>query len=1656
MRALFSRFALPALIALVLLSGCGGGGDDASTTATATPSPTATPAGFAIASAASESYDGRPAAIVAFTEPLAGAQKFDELAAIAGPNGEKVDGSWVLDDDNKRLRFPYLEANKKYTVTIKSALAAASGKTVGSDVQKIVDTGPLEPLLGFASQGSVLPAHETRGLPIVTVNVTDVDVEFLRVRDKDLTKFLASYTSNGRRSYWSLNELATFADSVYQNRFAIDATPNERTLTYLPVRDISELKTPGLYFAVMRRPGQFNSEFDTAMFFVSDIGLHVRAYKDKLVVHTASLETGEPKGSVEISVRDAKGDTVISATSDGEGLATLAYHPKAEHLLVATWGRDVSVLPFNQPALDLSEFAIAGRPQRAAEIFPWSSRDLFRPGETIHVSALLRDDDGKSLPATQPLFATLRQPDGRMVVQQQVSAGELGYYEFSREIPVDAPTGKWSVDFSTDPSKSDSAYGFVFRVEEFLPERLKLELDSNKERLAPGDALPLTVEAAYLYGAPAAGNRFTAKLAVSNDEHPVESHADFYFGDALAELPKDPQDAIDDVLDDDGKLAQDIPILADTTVTTPVDVVISGSVFETGGRAVSRTLHRTVWPAEQLVGVRPLFDMKDGAPPTDNARFEVIRVDADGNELAAPDLAVKLIRERRDYHWSYAADTGWKFEYVQRFETAGEQKLALEAGKRGTVSFPVEWGSYRLEVTDPETKLVMRLPFEAGWGWDDNQGQEARPDKVKLALDKTSYKGGDTIKVTLTPPHEGPALLMLEGDSLLWHKSIPVRAGTVVEIPLDPKWERHDLYLTALVFRPGSSSDRITPKRAVGIAHVPIERGDRNVDVSVELPEMMRPLNDLVVNVKAPKLAGQTARVRVTAVDLGVLNITNFPIPDAAAWFFAQRALGIDAYDLYGRVIESLEGNRARLRFGGDAALMSLPGGRRPNAEVQIVDLFAAPVALDAKGEAQLKLPVPDFNGTLRVRALVFSADKYGKGEKDVIVRAPLVVEASTPRIMAPRDESQITIDVQNLSGADDAFKVTLAAKGPVELMKTSAEVTLADGKRQTLTFPLRAKDLFGTAEVKATVTGGANPLERTFHVAVRPAWPAIRRSKATVINGSPSLVPDAGLLANLVPDSVNMQMSIGTLPPLPFTGVIRDLIVYPYGCIEQTTSKAMPLVMLDADTQQKLGVGDLYITGPNGEKVLVDAAKRKAMLDEAFSRITSMQTESGHFAMWPGDTYAVTYMTPYVAEMFITARDAGFQIPEATLNKALDRINEDLLGGGNTHYDYEYYEYLRLAEMAHGGYVLARVGRAPVGTLRSMYDNERGSFLSGLPLVHLGAALALAGDNERAGKAIEEAFTREFKRPDYVGDYGSRLRDLALMLALTHEHGLAKPEYDAKAYDIARELLGEVGEERRWYLSTQEEISIFRLGRSLVKDAPSSFAMSMTVGKSTEELTGRALYSRSFTPAEIAAGVRFVPSAQGSLYLTQDVGGVPRTAPTSDRDDLKITRQWYTTDGSEFTGDALAEGDVLVAAITVESSNAINDGLVVDLLPGGLEVENLNLTDASQWEGVEIEGVSLGDRSGAADIKHEEYRDDRYVAAISMYAGATAHLFYIVRAVSPGTFVVPPASIEDMYRPELRAYSVAKPERVKVVPPQVKAKADVASDASDEKDGEG
>ena len=1594
--------------------------------------------GFALVRAYPDQNGDELAIALEFSRPLVGTQDFDKLITFATSVNDK--SSWKLDDSGKILRFPYVETNTEYTLTISGKLTAADGTALGHDVEQKVYTGELKPAVGFASQGSVLPSKDSRGLPVVSVNVPEVDVEFLRVQDKMLPKFFSEYQRSGRRSSWELDSeydektpLYKLADSVYTNRFVLGGKPNERSVTYLPIQDIDELKEPGLYFAVMKRPGRFSDSYDTTFFTVSNIGLHVRAYKDKLFVHTASLEDGDGLKGVTLQILDASGEVTLKGETDGNGNALLAYKLDAAHVLVARSGDDVSMLPFNQPALDLSEFAVAGREPAWFDVFAWAGRDLYRPGETVRVSALLRDNDGKPVPMkankAPPLFVRLKQPDGKYLVESRLDAGLQGYYQFEKLIPADAPTGRWEVEFRTDPSSTEVVQGMTLRIEEFLPERMKLDLNAADAVLRPGKPLQLQAVGAYLYGAPASGNRFTAKLAVAVEQHPLDAMPGYFFGDPTVSLPKEAKDIIDTALDDQGRLNQAVDLPEDAKPTTPIAAILSGSVFESGGRSVNRTLKRVMWPADALVGVRPLFDDKDGADSDSNAGFQLLRVGVDGKPRPAKGLKVTLVREHRDYHWNYNDDKGWDYDFTSRFDNI--ETRTVDAGNDAIkFDFPVEWGNYRLEVLDPSTGLTTRYPFQAGWSWDeDNRGLDARPDKVKVALDKTAYVAGDTMKVTLTPPHPGKGLLMVEADRMLYVHEVDVERGSTFEIPVTKDWDRHDVYVTALVFRGGTAENKITPARAVGVAYVPMNRADRKVDVAINLPKQMRPEQVLTTTVAAPKLAGQEAYVTVSAVDVGILNITRFPVPDANKHFFAQRRLGVDAYDVYGRVIESLEGDIGKIRFGGDMALQPLVQARRPTSKVQTVDLFSGPVRLDAAGKAVVPLKVPDFNGTLRVSAMVYSAQKYGNADSEIVVRAPIVAEASYPRVMAPGDRSTVTLDLTNFTGKPGSFAVKVDGIGPLSIAQGDRSASLGAGAKTTLTFPLAANEGYATAKIHVQVDGNGFKVDRRFDVPVRPAWPSVLRARTVVLNQAGPISLDAGLADGLMSGSVQAQMTVSALPPIPFASALNDVLNYPYGCVEQTTSKGYAALLLDADTASMLGTAGL------------DAAQRKARMDGAFARLSSMQMGNGHFSMWGDDTYVNPAMTPYVVDFMLDAREAGFAVPEGVLQKALQRLNEDLLAGGNEFYGYDNRDYMKFAYQAYAGYVLARVNRAPLGTLRALYDNDRKKAMYGLPLVRLGLALTMQGDRARGAKAVAEGFAMPWDRHGYLGDYASPLRDKALMIAMTHERKLSRPEYDAAVLGLAAEL--DARRKETWFwLSTQEQIAIARVGKALLADHKKTVAGTWTLGDKSEVVPERRMQGRRVDFDGLSKGFRFAPAAAtGStvvlpLYASLEVAGVPRTAPPMDKSVIGVERKFYTTDGKPWTPHPIAEGEALIVAVTITTDQNMPDALLTDLLPAGLEIENFNLSDTKQWADVTIDGIEITDRGNAADVRHEEFRDDRYVAALKLESGTPARVFYLVRAVTPGTYTVPPPLVEDMYRPQLRGVGKAIPATMTVVQP--------------------
>lgn len=1560
---------------------------------------------------AERSLDNKPAIAITFSTPLSPSRSYDSFITVTQQNGEPAKGAWVLGDNRRVLYFPHIQPEVTYRVQVQRGLPAANGTEISAASEHSVTTRRIVPGYGFASKGSVLPMRLTDGLPIITVNVPEVDIEFMRVKDDELAQFIDAYDLDEDR-VWQLDQYRAMLESVYAMRFTTKGEPNARTISHVPVEDIKELKRPGFYIAVMREPGRFNSyEYKVTHFFVSDIGLHVRAYKQRMDVYANSLKTGKPLPDVAVELYDRKGNSKKKVFTDAEGHAGFDFPLAQRDLMIARQGEQISVLSFREPALDLSEFDIKGPAHHALETYLYSSRDLYRPGETVDVSALLRDHDGRAVQG-QPLAATLKRPDGRVMGAFTWQSQELGYYQRNLNLPFDAQTGQWSLEVRTDPASKEPNQVLRFKVEEFLPERMKLALESAQEYLRPDETFAVNVAADYLYGAPAAGNRFKATLNVHRDESPLRAALPgFVFGDVNDTQYKRREELPEMQLDAKGRTKIELRPF-EARPNSPMLVRITGEVYESGGRPVARSINRTVWPADALVGIRPQFT-GEYADTNSLARFEVVKANPKGELLAASGLDVTVIREDRDYYWSYDENRGWHYEYSESNYPIHRQSLNIAKGGKAELGVQVEWGAYRIDIQDPETGLTMRYRFHAGWNWRDEGSDSSRPDKVALSLDKPAYRPGDTVKLKVVAPHPGEALILVESDRPLWQKRLTIPAeGRTVEIPVAQDWNSHNLYISATVFRPGDAEDKITPNRALGLIHLPLDRSERRLEVAVEAQDKMRPDRPLDVSVQLKELKGQTAYVTLSAVDVGILNITNFTRPDPFDFFFAKRGYGVDSYDLYGKVIENLKGVRAALRFGGDADAAGLKSSKRSQARVKTVALFSGPVKVDEKGIARISVPVPDFNGTLRLMAVAFTDDRFGSAEREVVVAAPLVAELAMPRFLAAGDQSQVTLDLHNLSDRDQSFRLEMSASTPLGLDPVTRTVPLHNQEKTTLTFPIRGEEAFGVGDIRIKVKGEDVDLERHWELGVRPAYPGLREVKQVKLNDGDTLTLDPAWTAELMDKTAQVNLLVSNLPPLDIRSAVEHLLHYPYGCLEQTTSAAFPHLYVDEAKARAFGLQPL------------SWAERSKRVEDALMRLAGMQLPGGGFGLWNNTSPEEPWLTPYVVHFMLDARDQGFTVPDAMLQRALDNLLQRLQSGGGRYTADRYSEspqHLTFAGNAYAAYVLARVQRAPLGTLRIMYDHHRAQAESGLPLVHLGLALMLQGDQQRGMAAISEGIAKPRKEKWYLGDYGSDVRDLALMYALLDKHNVAVEGQDGLLFKLGGLLPNAP------YLSTQERFAVFLAGQGLATAKGQPWQGELSMGGAVENVNAEGRWQHSFTVDELKRGVRFVSRAPNAVYAEAEITGYTRKPPAPKLDVINIMRGLYTPEGKPVSVDRpLHVGDLFVVHLRVESHKRIEDALVVDLLPAGLEIENLNLAQGETLEDMRINNVSPVEAMTANNIKHQEYREDRFAAAVSLSGHGSTHLFYLVRVVSPGTFILPPPYVEDMYRPELRGIGTA------------------------------
>ncbi|MEA2818522.1 MAG: alpha-2-macroglobulin, partial [Bradyrhizobium sp.] len=898
--------------------------------------------------------------------------------------------------------------------------------------------------------------------------------------------------------------------------------------------------------------------------------------------------------------------------------------------------------------------------------------------------------------------------------------------------------------------------------------------------------------------------------------------------------------------------------------------------------------------------------------------------------------------------------------------------------KPSRVTLAPQPGRYRLDVRSAEADgPLTSVQFDVGWYSD---GSADTPDLLETSIDKPEYQSGETMVVSVNARSAGKLTINVLGDRLLTTQSTDIKEGTAqVRIPVGKDWGT-GAYVVATLRRPLDAAALRMPGRAIGLKWFGIDKKARSLTVSLSPPALVRPNTTLKLPVKLGGLnPGEDAKIVVAAVDVGILNLTNYKPPAPDDYYLGQRRMTSEIRDLYGQLIDGMQGARGQLKTGGDAAGAELQGS--PPTQKPLA-LYSGIVTVAADGSAEISFDIPEFAGTARVMAVAWTATKLGRATTDVTLRDPVVLTATLPRFLLNGDKGTMSMDLDNVEGAAGDYTINVKTSGPMKVTGNPATtVKLAAKQRTSMQLALDASGGAGTAQLDVDIKGpNGLTLARHYVLDVKAATQILaRRSIRTLAKGE-SLTLTSDMFSDLVQGTGAVSMSVSLSTALDAATILKALDRYPYGCSEQITSRAMPL----------LYVNDLAA----GAHLAMDTAVDQRIRD-AIERLLARQGSNGSFGLWSagGDD---AWLDAYVTDFLTRAREKGFVVPDVLFRNALDRIRNSVVNA-------EEPEKNGGRDLAYGLYVLARNGTAPVGDLRYLADTKLNNLATPIAKSQLAAALALVGDRSRAERVYAAALESLAPKPVLEFgrvDYGSALRDAAALVSLGSEGNASSATITqaVQRVEAARGLTP--------YTSTQENAWLVLASRALSKET-----LALDVNGSPVKT---ALY-RSYKAADMAGQpIRITNTGDTPVQAVISVSGAPVTPEPAASNGFKIERNYFTLDGKPADPSKAKQNDRFAVVLKVtEAKPEFGHIMVSDYLPAGFEIDNPHLV--SSGDTGTLDWIEDGE-----EPEHTEFRDDRFTAAIDRASDdkAVFTVAYVVRAVSPGKYVLPQAYVEDMYNP--------------------------------------
>ncbi|WP_435413948.1 alpha-2-macroglobulin family protein [Polaribacter aestuariivivens] len=1311
----------------------------------------------------------------------------------------------------------------------------------------------------------------------------------------------------------------------------------------------------------------------------SNIGIIAKkGTNDECFLAVTNILTTKPIIGAIIKLYNFQQQEILSSRTNTQGFVNIKSVKNAAFAVVSKDNNVGYIKLFDGNSLSLSKFDVSGsKTQKGLKGYLYGERGVWRPGDSIHLTFILNDAANK-LPNNHPVKLEVTNPSGKLIYKTVTAENLNKFYKFTVTTSQEAKTGNYQAKVTVGGAK----FYKTLKVETVKPNRLKIKVNFEDDILSSSKPINGNLEVKWLHGTPAKNLKVEVKAKVSATNYSFKNFENYIFSDPSRNFSMEETNIFEGKLDANGtaKISNTLKIGKNAPGMLNIQFLVRA--FENGGDFSIDAFTKKYAPFKTFVGLKSPKGNRYGSFFTDeNKTFSVVSLDDKGNVLPNRNLEVEIHKIEWRWWWSSSEDN--LSRYTSSTYNKAYKKLKITTNSKGKGSFNLnipekDRGRFLIRVIDKKSGHATGRTayFYKNWWQNTGSANKEAAKMLVFSADKEKYNVGETAKITFPSGSKGNALISIEnGTKVLETKWVATQKGTTsVEIPIK-KNMAPNVFVNISLLQPHQVTENDLPIRLFGVIPLMIEDKNTILQPQISMPNELQPQKEFTVKISEKNNKEMTYTLAV--VEEGLLDLTRFKTPNAHSYFYAREALGVKTWDIFDDVIGAYSGSIDQVfAIGGDGNIAK--GKNQKANRFKPVVKYLGPFQLEKGATKSHKITLPNYIGSVRTMVIAGDVRKeaFGNTEKAVPVKKPLMVLATLPRKLSPKEKVTLPITI---------FAMDKKVKNVNIQVKTSNGISVIGNKTKVINFD-KPDEKMVYFQLDVLNANGINTVEV---IASGNGEKATYKVELDVLNPNPitSKIIDKSIKKNQA-ETINFNtfgvkgsnqaiLELSTIPQINFTGRLQYLIQYPHGCVEQTTSSVFPQLFLN----------DIFD--------LTSKKKREIQknIENGIKRLGNFQKANGGLSYWIGENYVDDWGTTYAGHFMLEAEKKGFVLP-LTFKSNFIKYQKNAARSWRPNYS----NYSRDLTQAYRLYTLALAGSADLSAMNRLREFKQ---ISNEAKWRLAAAYALVGQKEASTKIMEKASLNFSGYNSY--NYGSTTRNKAMALEtmlITSHNNVQKI-----AKDIAKDLSS-----NQWMSTQTTAFSLMAIGKMVVKNGGKAIDVNLTNnGKSETVKTQLSMIQRKLNITD-GKNIISIKNNENNVVFARviNLGKLPLGDEISERRGLSVSIDYKDLQGKTINVNKLKQGQDFVAKITVSNpkNETVEDIALTQIFPSGWEIVNTRFTDF---------GTTTKSEARYTDIK-----DDRVNFYFDLNKGRrtseTKTFTVLLNAAYLGNYYLPGIQVEAMY----------------------------------------